>query len=309
MTAEDLWLYWKEYDKGCFRAPHTRFWEWVPPPPERMSGVFNILSLATWLKDVEELTCFLEGEPPEAMVLVGKGAKIAPKDLRSEELIKELEVPEVRGVEVFTGQTSMLRDVFEDAMVAEEAFLVLVSTPFEIVAFGRDTVYYRASLPLDAFQTIEEEYVPVNNWYFKGLRDFFSHFPAPLCTVGRLESNIFLTGENPLATFRAMIIQTAEQAEEAVKAYEETLKKPPIPIGVKSLPPPVPTPPPKPPFISKEEFMEMVRENLEHLIKQVYPQLTVEEVFTIERQREAEELYQKLKRKELSPLERTLRRP
>jgi DNA replication initiation complex subunit (GINS family) len=114
--------------------------------------------------------------------------------------------------------------------------------------------------------------------------------------VGRLESNIFLTGENPLGTFRAMIMQTAEQAEDAVKAYEETLKKPPIPIGVKSLPPPVPTPPPKPPFISKEEFMEMVRENLEHLIKQVYPQLTVEEVFTIERQREAEELYQKLKR-------------
>jgi hypothetical protein len=296
MTAEDLWLYWKEYDTGYFQAAHTRFWEWLPPPLERMSGVFNISSLATWLKDVEELTCFLEGEPPEVMVLVGKGAKIAPKELRSEELVKELEVPEVRGVEVFTGQTSMLRDVFEDAMVAEEAFLVLVSTPFEIVAFGRDTVYYRATLPLDAFQTIEEDYVPVNNWYFKGLRDFFRHFPAPLCTVGRLESNIFLTGENPLGTFRAVIMQTAEQAEEAVKAYEEMLKKPPTPTGVKPLPPPIPIPPPRPPFITKEEFMEMVKEHLGLLIKQVYPQLTAEEVFTPERQREAEALYQKLER-------------
>ena len=33
--------------------------------------------LASWLKDVEELTCFLEGDLPEAMLLVGKGAKIA----------------------------------------------------------------------------------------------------------------------------------------------------------------------------------------------------------------------------------------
>jgi hypothetical protein len=296
MTAVDLWLYWKEYDTGYFRAPHARFWEWLPPPPERMSGVFNISSLATWLKDVEELTCFLEGEPPEALVLVGKGAKIAPKELRSEELVKELEVPEVRGVEVFTGQTSMLRGVFEDAIVAEEAFMVLVSTPFEIVAFGRDTVYYRATLPLDAFQTIEEDYVPVNNWYFKGLRDFFGHFPAPLCTMGRLESNIFLTGENPLGSFRAVVMQTAEQAEEAVKAYEETLKKPPTPTGVKPLPPPIPAPPPRPPFISKEEFMEKVRQELNLLIKQVYPQLTTEEVFTLERQREAEELHQKLER-------------
>jgi hypothetical protein len=296
MTAEGLWLYWKEYDKGYFRAPHTRFWEWLPPPTERMSGVFKISSLTTWLKDVEELACFLEGEPPEAIVLVGKGTKIAPKELRSQELVKELEVPEVRGMEVFTGQTSMLRDVFEDAMVAEEAFLVLFSTPFEIVAFGRDTVYYRASLPLDAFQTIEEDYVPVNNWYFKGLRDFFGHFPAPLCTMGRLESNIFLTGENPLGSFKAVIMQTAEQAEEAVKAYNEMLKKPSIPTGVKPLPPPIPTPPPKPPFISKEEFIKIVRENLERLIKQVYPQLTVEEVFTSERQREADELYEKLER-------------
>jgi len=296
MTAEGLWLYWKEYDKGYFRAPHTRFWEWLPPPPERMSGVFKISSLATWLKDVEELACFLEGEPPEVMVLVGKGAKIAPKELRSEELVKELEAPEVRGVEVFTGQTSMLRDVFEDAMVAEEAFLVLFSTPFEIMAFGRDTVYYRASLPLDAFQTIEEDYVPVNNWYFKGLRDFFGHFPAPLCTMGRLESNIFLAGENPLGSLRAIVMQTAEQAEEAVKAYNEMLKKPPIPTGVKSLPPPIPTPPPKPPFLSKEEFMEMIRNRLDKLIKQVYPQLALEEVLTPERQREADKMYEKLER-------------
>lgn len=73
LTAEDLWLYWKEY----FRASHTRFWGRHPPPLERMSAVFNISSLASWLKDVEELTCFLEGDLPEAMLLVGKGAKIA----------------------------------------------------------------------------------------------------------------------------------------------------------------------------------------------------------------------------------------
>jgi hypothetical protein len=181
-------------------------------------------------------------------------------------------------------------------MTAEEVFLVLFSTPFEIVAFGRDTVYYRASLPLDAFQIIEEDYVPVNNWYFKGLRDFFRHFPAPLCTVGRLESNIFLTGENPLGSFRAVIMQTVEKAEEAVKAYEETLKKPPTPTGVKPLPPPIPSPPQKPPFISTEEFMAAVREQLDLLIKQVYPQLTPEEDFTPERQRETEELYQRLER-------------
>lgn len=296
VTAEDLWLYWKEYDKGYFRAPHTAFWEWLPPPPERMFGVFKISSLATWLKDVEELTCFLEGEPPEAIVLVGKGSKIAPKELRSEELVKTLEVPEIRGVEVFTGQTSMLRDVFEDAMVAEEAFLVLLSTPFEIVALGRDAVYYRATLPLDSFQTIKEDYVPVNSWYFKGLHDFFSHIPAPLCTVGRLDSSILLEAENPLGDFKALVVQTAEQAEEAVKAYEEELEKPPTPTGVKPLPSPIPTPPPKPAFITMDEFMKMLRDHLNLLIKQVYPQLTAEEILTPKRRKEAEELYRKLER-------------
>jgi len=260
MTGEDLWLYWKEYDKGYFRVSRTKFWEWYAPP-ERMSGIFNISSLASWLKDVEDLTCFLEGEPPEAIVFVGKGVKIAPKEMRSEELVKEVEVPEVRGIEVFSGACSTLRDVVEDAEAARDIFLLFVSTPYEIEALGRDTIYYRATLPLDAFQTIEENYVPVNNNYFKGLKGFFTHFPSVYATLGKEDTSIFLKSESPLGEFRALIIQTADEVEDAVQAYKEEFLKPPPtpPPEVKPLVEVVP--PPVPAKITKEEFSK-VFENL-----------------------------------------------
>jgi len=262
MTGEDLWLYWKEYDKGYFRVSRTKFWEWYAPP-ERMSGTFNISSLASWLKDVEDLTCFLEGEPPQAIVLVGKGAKIAPKEARSEELVKEVEVPEVQGVEVFSGACSTLRDVVEDAETAKDIFLLFVSTPFEIEALGRDTVYYRAALPLDAFQTIEENYVPVNSNYFKGLKGFFTHFPSAYVTLGKEDTNIFLKAENALGSLKALIMQTANEVEDAVQAYKEEFLKPPPtpPPEVKPLVEVVP--PPVPAKLTKEEFTKVFEDLLD----------------------------------------------
>jgi len=196
---------------------------------------------------VEEVSCFLEGEPPEAIVLVGKGAKIATRELRSEELVKEIEVPEVRGVGLFSGPPSVLHDVFEDALVAEEAFLVFASGPFEIVVAGRDRVYYRASLPVDSFTFLEEDFMAVDQRYFKALRDFFSHIPALGVVLGKQdESNIFLRVEADDWELAAGLFQTVEEVADAVKFYrEEILKPPPPPPEVTPLPevaPPVAPP-------------------------------------------------------------------
>jgi len=235
-TGEDLWIYWKKYQNGYFQVGRYKFEEFVGLE-ERLSGVFGISDLAAWLKDVEDLSCFLE---PEAVVLVGKGEKIAPKEIRSSELLKEIEVPEVKGMPVFSGPASIIGDVFDDADAAEDTFLVFISRPFEVEAVGRDKVYYRATLPLDSFKHIEENYVPVNSSYFRMLRGFFTSFPPALVTLGRLGSNIFISAENPLGELRALVMQSGEEAREAIEAYKEEMKPPPAapPPEVKPLPPP-----------------------------------------------------------------------
>jgi len=244
LPLEDLYIYWKEYDKGYLRISKGVFYEWHPLGI-RMSGVFSISGFARWIRDVEELSCFLEGEPPESMVFYGKGAKIAPKELKSEELIAEIEVPEVRGVEVFSGPVSILREVMAEAQAAAESFLVFVSSPFEIVVSGRDTVYYRASLPVDAFKSIEEDYVPVNNNYFRGLDGFFTSVPDPYVSIGKDDSSIYLRTEGRLGELRAIIAQADTEVEDAVKAYTEEFLKPP----------PKPPPEVKPLVPAKEALM------------------------------------------------------
>lgn len=247
--TEDLWLYWKEYDVGYLRISRAKFDEWHPPS-ERLSGAFDIARLMAWLKNVEDLSCFLEGEPAEAMVLVGRGKDIAPKEMRSEELLKEIDVPKVEGRKVFSGQSRILADVVTDAEEAEDAFLVFVSTPFEITAIGRDAVYYRAGLPLDAFEVVEEDYVAVNGRYFEALKGFFTRLPPARVTLGKRDSDIFIQSEGDLGELKGLVRQTAKEVEEAVEAYKEEFEKPrpTPPPEVKPLPPPV-APPPKPPAV------------------------------------------------------------
>jgi len=258
-TMEDLWIYWKKYENGYFRVSKYKFEEFIGLE-ERLSGVFGISDLAAWMKDVEDLSCFLEGEPPEAVVLVGRGEKIAPKEIRSAELLKEIEVPEVKGIPVFAGPAAIIGDVFDDAEAAEDTFLVFISRPFEVEAVGRDKVYYRATLPVDSFKHIEENYVPVNASYFRALKGFFSSFPPALVTLGRMESNIFISGENRLGELRALVMQSDEQAREAVEAHKgETMIVPVAPPPeVKPL-----VPPPKKPRI--EEIAEDALKELEAL--------------------------------------------
>lgn len=228
---EELYLYWvlEKVDKGYMKTSRSSFWEYKPAPG-RFSGIFSISHLGRWLADVEELTCFVEGEPPEALVLLGKGAKISPKEYKSSMLKMEVEVPIVRGTPIFSGYMAMLENVIADAEDAGDEFLVFVSTPFEIVAFGRDAVYYRASLPVDSMKHIEENYIPIPDTNFKGLRDFFSRFPATV-TLGREERfNIYLELDLEYRwQLRAVIGQSEEEVKRAVAAYNEEFKKPPPP--------------------------------------------------------------------------------
>jgi hypothetical protein len=273
MEEERFLLYWNEYDRGYFQVPRAMFWEWHPPP-DSLSGTFRMSDLAKWLKNVEELTLFLEGEPPEALLFLGKGAKIPPKEMRSEEFPRKVDIPEVKGTTIFSGSRSILRNVTEDAETAEDVFLLLVSTPFEIEAFGRDAVYYRATLPLDSFQTIEENYIPINSSYFGGLKGFFTNFPAANVTLGKEDSNILIEAETKLGEFKAVIMQTVEEAKEATEAYEEEFLKPPPPPPpeVRPLQPPAVTPSPTPPAkISREGFLKSFDDELiewmQHYIK------------------------------------------
>ena len=231
--TEDLWLYWDagRNFKGYLKASRTYFWEFRLPPA-RFSAVFSISHLSRFLADVEELTCFVEGEPFEALVLVGKGAKVTPKEIRSTELkMGVIDVPKVEGVSIFAGRSGILESVLADAEDAGDLFLVFVSTPFEIVAFGRDAVYYRASLPVDAMKHIEENYIPIREGHFRMLRNFFGRFPDALVTVGRSEPlrfDIYLALDlDYWIELRAMRGQVAEEVDEAVKAYKEEFEKPP----------------------------------------------------------------------------------
>jgi len=272
-------FYWSN---GFFKVWKYEFTTYLPP--ETYSGKFGLDDVVSFLKNVEKLECYLEGgvEKPTAIVLVGTGPKIAPKEIRSVELVKGVKVPEVDGrkVRVFTGQLDFLSDVVYDAETAEDAFLLFISTPNEITAIGKNKIYYVAPLPLDSFQFIEEDYIPVYYTEFRSLKDFFSKFPGYKVTMGKIETPeaIFITleAENDIGELKAAIYQDKERLKEAIKFYEEYTRPPPPPRPpeVKPLAPPPPPPPPK---LSLDDFrkryMDILNERLKFQVELLMPGL------------------------------------
>jgi len=240
---DDLWLYWMDGGRGYLMVP-KRWFEVFEFPGSRMSGVFGFKGFIGWFKDVERFECFLEMEPEEAMVVVASGPKIAPREIRSSSLQHTLEVPEVKGTVILRGSGAILSDVMDDALAAEESFIVLVSAPFEISVVGRDMVYYRASIPTDSFQSVEEDHAVVLKSWFRALKECFRHFDV--VSFGKSDSNIFLDLENPIGRLRVVLGQYAAETEyvEAERVYKEEFVTPPTPPPeVKPL-----TVPPAPPL-------------------------------------------------------------
>jgi len=245
---DELWLYWMEGSVGYVRVPKRSF-DVFEAPKERISGVFGFREFVGWFKDVERLECFLEMEPEEAMIVAASGPKIAPREIRSSSLQHTLIVPEVKGIVLFRGPGSIMSDVMDDAEAAEESFLVLVSAPFEISVVGRDRVYYRASLPVDSFQLVEEDHVIVLNSWFRALKECFRHFDV--VSFGKSGAGIFLDAEEPIGELRTVLGQypAAPEYVEAERVYKEEFVTPPTPPPeVKPL-----TAPPKPEIVTTAE--------------------------------------------------------
>lgn len=240
----DLWFYWTSIDKGYLRVAKRMFETFIVD--KNVAGSFTLSSLVPWLRGVETLECWLEGEPAQSMVLVGKAEKVAPKELRSEEFKMALDVPDVHPQEIFKGPKDILSEVFSDAVTAEDEFLVFITSPYEIKVVGKDRVYYRASLPLDGFKLVaEEDYVPVDGRLLKPFSDFLKAFPGYEVSLGRPETSyeVYVGAETVLGEFRILFDQTVDEASKAIAAYKEEMKPPvaPKPEEVKPLPPP-PTP-------------------------------------------------------------------
>jgi len=248
----DFWFYWSFYDKGYFKMSKGVFEEWHVDGS--YAGSFDLSVLSSWIRDVETLECWLEDETAKAMVLIGKGEKIATKELRSEKLETKLEVPDVKSLEVFKGPKDILSEVFEDAVTAQDDFLVFISRPEEIKVIGQDAIYYRASLPLNGFKFLEEDFVPVSDRFLKPLGDFLRMFPGYVVSIGKPVTgfDIYVGGETAIGEFRALLAQTADEAERAILAYREEIKPPAIPKPEVAKPIPVA---PK-----REDVLEVLRD-------------------------------------------------
>ena len=267
MTGEDMWVYWLlpwAESTGYFRVPKARFYEYEAPA-ERVSGVFSVSELASQLRDAEELTCLLD---ESALIFEVKGAKIAPREVRSLEVVKGIEVPEVQGEEFFSGASTVLGDVLEDAESAGENWIVLASTPFEIEAVGRNAIYYRASLPLDSFKTVTEDLVVISSGWFKPLGAFFANAPEVMF-VGVQDDNIYLRGENDLGELRVLAPQPRR---EILEEYKKITKPPPAPKPPEvkplapALAPPVSMPPPKP-LPTEDEIRKRILDHLTDVVR------------------------------------------
>jgi hypothetical protein len=238
-AAEELTLHW---GTGYLRIPLAFLERYEPVEP--ISGVFRIKDLVGHLKDVEDLRLYLDDvEGVRHLVLWAAGLKVAPRELPALELRLKVEVPEVVGAGVFAGPVDLLRRTVEDAQVAEDAFLVFYTTPYEIKAFGRNAVYYGATFELDDFKTVTEDYIPIASDSFDYLIGFLRNVPASWCTVGKTEKNdVYLSCETDVGELRAT--RTQYRLEEAIKAYQEKVKRPIPPPEVKPLPEALPPPPP-----------------------------------------------------------------
>jgi len=234
--SEGLGLFWKE---GYLKVP-ARYLETWTPPSEPVAGDFNLEDLVRFLKDVEDLSLYLdEVEGDKRLVLRGTGPKIAPKELEAFEM--KIKVPEVVGPEefpkvIFAGPVDLLLRTVEDAKVAEDTYLVFYTTPYEIEVFGRNEVYYEATFELNDFQAmVEDDYIPIGSDAFSELIGFFKNVPAEWCGMGKTEKNdIFLSVATDIGEFRGF--KTNYMVKEAIKAYEERIKRPVAPPEAEKLP-------------------------------------------------------------------------
>jgi hypothetical protein len=260
--GDDAWVYWSDGGKGYVKISKHRFEEFVYFGEPFFCEV-QIRDFLNFLRDAEKVECFLEGEPPSAMVFVASGAKIPTKEFKSEEVVKEYAVPEVKGVTLFSASTRLLSEIVEDALTAEEVFLVFASSPYEVRVLGINRIYYEASLPVDSVQVLEEDYVPTVA--LETLRTFFSVVPAEKVSVGKVDYSLFLEAETKIGPLKAIVFQSEEQLREALTFYAEYSKPPPPPkpeeVKPLAAPPPV-APPPVPEKVSREEFMRSFDEAL-----------------------------------------------
>jgi hypothetical protein len=245
-------VHWKGVSLGVFRI-FTRILEKWSPPAEPISSDFKVSELGKLLKDVETLKLYEDiSEGKRRLVFVGEGPTIAPREITGYEVIGEVKVPELGkfiGVGVFTGPTDLIHRALEDAEAAEDTYLIWYTTPYEIVAFGRNAVYYTAEFEVDDFKVVsEEEIVPIKSDYFKTLIGFLGNVPLPISTIGHgaeRDTDIYLAADTDVGELATVLPQTFPEAHKLVEEYRRVKERPPAPPEVKPLPevaPPMPPP-------------------------------------------------------------------
>jgi len=243
-------VHWKGVSLGVFRISMGILDKWSPPA-EPISSDFKVSELGKLLKDVETLKLYEDlSEGKRRLVFVGEGPTIAPREITGYEVIGEVKVPELGkfiGVGVFTGPTDLIHRALEDAEAAEDTYLIWYTTPYEIVAFGRNAVYYTAEFEADDFKVVsEEEIVPIKSDYFKTLIGFLGNMPLPISTIGHgaeRDTDIYLAADTDVGELATVLPQVFLEAHKLVEEYRRAKERPPAPPEVKPLPevaPPVP---------------------------------------------------------------------
>jgi hypothetical protein len=232
--GDEWWVYWKDGSAGFIKMDRHSFDEFVSFP-QTAFGEFSLTDLIGFLKDADKVECFLEGEPTASLVLVASGAKIPTKEHKSQKLAEAVAVPEVKGTTLFSGSTETLTSICDDAITAKDEFLIFISKPFEITVLGRNKIYYEATLPVDSFKTVEEDYVATRA--IEGLRTFFANIPADISFVGKEGYNIILEAQPRIAHVKTELFQDAEGLKEALDFYEQYRRAPapPKPTEIKPL--------------------------------------------------------------------------
>lgn len=250
---DQLLIHWRGVSLGVFRISMGILDRWSPPA-EPISGDFKVSELGKLLKDVETLKLYEDvSEGKRRLVFVGEGPMIAPREITCYEPIGEVKVPELGkfiGVGVFTGPTDLIHRTIEDAQVAEDYYLIWYTTPHELVAFGRNAVYYVAEFEADDFMIVSEEgIVPIKSGYFKTLIGFLGNVPSPISTIGygaERDTDIYLTADTDVGELATVLPQEFPEAHKLVEEYRRAKERPPAPPEVKPLPevaPPMLLPP------------------------------------------------------------------
>ncbi len=226
VQGDELLIYWQNGATCVFRMAREYFEEFDSEAPQLTVEV-DISEFAGFLRDVEDLKCYVESGAVASLVFAGSGEKIAPKEFKSGNIVKVAAVPDIDGTMIFTGETKTLESIFEDALIAEDAFLVFIASAFEITAVGRNRVYYTATLPLDGFQIQNEDYVATTQ--LDALKNLFNQIPAKKASIGKDGIDVIVTAETTIGPLKAKLFQVEEDLTQALEVYEEYRKAPVAP--------------------------------------------------------------------------------